>query len=217
MNMQPSRQSEIHMARTTIAPWADVVTTARFPMDAGELARLPDDGFQYELVEGRLVRMPPPKPRHGLIASHLDRVLGTYVETHHLGKVFTADTGFLLSRRGERHTVLGADVAFVRAGRLPPPDSPEWDEYFRLAPDLSVEVASPSQYRPELTAKAQQWVAAGTRLVWVVWPPSSSVDVWRAGRGAEAAVATLREDDLLDGLDVVPGFTYPVADLFSLL
>ncbi len=82
-----------------------------------------------------------------------------------------------------------------------------------LAPDLVAEIASPNQYRPEMADKAQRYLAAGVRLVWVVWPKYSQVDVWRPG--SDQPVATLNVDDQLDGLDVLPGFTYPLARLFG--
>lgn len=110
-------------------------------------------------------------------------------------------------------TILGADVAFVRAGRLPPEESPEWSSYLRLAPDLVAEIASPSQYRPDLAEKAQHWLRAGVRLVWVIRPERRQVDVWRAGQAAPST--TLTSDDALDGLDVVPGFSSPLATLFA--
>lgn len=89
-------------------------------------------------------------------AARLITVLSIFVDAHRLGTVFTSETGFLLSIPGERDTVLGADAASVSAGRLPPPDSPEWETYLRLAPDLIAEVASSSQYRPEMGAKARR-------------------------------------------------------------
>lgn len=186
-------------------------------MTAAELANLPDDGYLYELVEGRLVRMPPPKSRHGWITWDLSFVLGKFVEAQQLGRIFASETGFLVSQPGEPDTVLGGDVAFVQRGRLPPPTSPEWEEYFRLAPDLVAEVASSSQFRPEMGAKACTWLAGGTHLVWIVWPKARSVDVWQRTGDAipMEPMTTLHEGDDLDGLDVVPGFRYPVAELLA--
>ena len=111
-------------------------------------------------------------------------------------------------------TALIPDVAFVRAGRLPPLASAEANAIPHLAPDLVAEIASPSQFRPEMAAKAQRYLAAGVRLVWVVWPKYQQVDLWRPG-SATPLVATLAAGDALDGLDVLAGFTHPVADLFT--
>jgi Uma2 family endonuclease len=197
-----------------VAPWAEVVPwpySDRLPTVA-EFGALRDDGWQYELVEGQLVRMPPPKGRHGFLESRIDRALGDYVIAHALGRVYVGDTGFDLTLPGEtKPTVLGADVAFLRAERVPPDDRD--DEYITGPPDLAVEIASPSQHRPDMGAKAWRWLQRGTRLVWVVWPKRREVDVWTPG--AEIP-ETLGSGDTLVGADILPGFTFALADLFGL-
>src|SRR5262249_7400020 len=85
-----------------------------------------------------------------------------------------------------------------------------------FAPDLAVEVVSPDPTPDEMAAKARAYLAGGTRLVWVVWPSSAHIDVWRASHLA-GPVATLNMSDTLEGEDVVPGFTYPVASIFAAL
>lgn len=199
------------MAYDVRAPWAEPVTDAPTGMTADDLARLPDDANRYELVEGRLIRMPPPKWKHGRLSMRLGMALAAFVESHGLGVVTGAETGFNLSPPGEPDTVLGADVAFVRSEHLPSPMSAEGEGYLHRAPDLVVEIASPSQHKPEMAAKARQWLRAGTPLLWLVWPSTRSVDVWQGG---EPSSTPLMEDEVLDGLDVVPGFRYPIADLF---
>lgn len=198
------------MARETLAPWAERVPD-RGPMTAGELLQLPDDGWRYELVDGVLVRMPPPGYKHGQIVGRLARRLGIYAEVHGLGEVLGAETGFLLSRPRAPDTVLAPDVAFIRTEHVPPSNAPDLEKYLRLAPDLVAEVASPDQYRPEMTAKARVYLDAGVRLVWIVWPAARTVDVWRPG--GDAPTATLGVGGALDGLDVLPGFSYPLAEL----
>jgi Uma2 family endonuclease len=201
------------MARELIAPWADVVPD-RGPMTADECFAVPDeDGWQYELVDGVLVRLPSPGYEHGEIVADIAMEQSQYVKSHTLGCILAAESGFLLSRQGQPDTVLGPDVSFVRAENVPPPGAPGREKYLRLAPDLAVEVASPDQYHPEMAAKAKISLSAGVRLVWVVRPASQTVDVRRPG--SDAPVATLTTADALDGLDVVPGFSYPLADLFS--
>ena len=202
----------MRMATTVLAPWAEPVPGQRGLLTADDLAHLPDDRWNYELIDGRLVRMPPPGSRHGLFGMRLALAIGNFVEARALGVVFLAETGFLLSRPDEADTVLGADVAYVRQEVLPPPESPEWSGYLRLAPDLVVEMASPTQFRPELDAKARAWLTAGVRLVWVIWPRREVVDVWHGA--SSAPVATVGVGGALDGFDVLPGFTFPVANLF---
>jgi Uma2 family endonuclease len=204
------------VADVLVAPWAEPMPppySGRY-FTAAALAALPDDGWLHELVMGRLVRMPPPKSRHGYLEARLGTALYTYVGQQELGCVYVGETGFDLTLPGEAvETVLGADIAFVRAERVPSDEPVDEDEtYFRGAPDLAVEVASPSQYRPEMSAKAWQWLHRGSRLVWAVWPTRREVDVWTPG---QQAPLTLHSADVLDGREVVPGFTYAPADLFA--
>ena len=184
------------------APWIGVE----------ELSDLPDDGWQYELIDGRLVRMPPSGGEASKIALRLGGRLLVYVEEHRLGEVTGADGGYDLGPSGFPDTELGLDVAFVHGGRVPPRDPPAYRKAWPIAPDLAVEVASPNQHRPEMGAKARLYLAAGTRLVWVVWPRIHQVDIWHPGD--EGPSTSLGSGDSLEGEDVVPGFSYPIADLF---
>jgi len=201
------------MKRTTLAPWAEPAPGARFPMSAGDLLLLPGDSWRYELVEGRLVRMPPPGGGHGYITLEIAATLRAFVKAHNLGVVLSSETGFLLSQLGQPDTVLAPDVSFVRAEHVPAQDGPQWAVYWRVAPDLVAEVVSPSQFRPEMAEKARLWLESGARLVWIVWPRDRQVDVWLPGH--DEPIATLGTSDQLDGRDVLPGFTYPLADLFA--
>ena len=201
------------MAHEIFAPWAELVPDAG-PMTVDDLLTLPDDGWMYELVEGRLVRMPGSGGQASLIGLRLASALLAFADAHDVGRVTGADGTYDLTRPGDSaETALVPDVAFVQSSRVPAPDSPAYIGAWRLAPDLATEVASPSQYRPEMAAKAKRYLDAGVRLVWIVWPKSQQVDVWRPG--AAQPVATLTSGDLLDGLDVLPGFMYPVASLFQ--
>jgi Uma2 family endonuclease len=200
------------MAHDTIAPWAEAVPDAPPSMTSADLLRLPDDARGYELVEGRLVRMPPTGWEHSEVTSELHVAMRTYAKTHQLGSVVTGEPGFLISQPGEPETVLAPDIAFVRAERLPAPGSPERRGFLPLVPDMVVEVVSPSQYAPEVAEKAQRWLAAGVRLVWVIWPNSRHVDVWQPG--SDTPVKTLGVADTLSGQDVAPGFELAVARLF---
>src|SRR5947209_7787565 len=121
-------------------------------MTASELLRLPEDSWRYELVDGRLVRMSPTGGRDGRVAADLLLAVGPFIREHGLGVVFAAETGFWISAPGEPDTVLAPDLAFVRSGREPRP-VPEG--YPLLVPDLVAEMASPSQGRAELGAKAR--------------------------------------------------------------
>lgn len=202
------------MKQDVAAPWAEPVPGAPFPMTIAQMQALPADTWQYELVDGRLVRMPGSGSKATAIAAILVSVLISFIRPRRLGRVSGADGEYNLTAPGaSTETALIPDVAFVRAGRLPALQSREANAIPHLAPDLVAEVASPNQYRPEMAAKARRYLDAGVRLVWIIWPDDAQVEVWRPG--SNAPVATLTTADQLDGLDVLPGFTHPVADLFT--
>ena len=174
---------------------------------AADLAALPDDpDHRYELVGGRLVKMSPTYGAHGRRTSDLHFALESYVRQHGLGVLTAAETGFNLTRPGERReTVLAPDIAFICTEHAPLVDV---EEFPHVAPDLAVEVASPSDSRRRMGEKARRWLERDARLVWVVWPRRREVDVWEPGA---TGLRTLTVVDMLDGGAVVPGFGIPVS------
>jgi Uma2 family endonuclease len=188
------------------APWAEIVPDAPRATAESLLARQ-DDGWQYEVVEGVLVRMAGSGLRASTIARRLAGRLGDFVDDRGLGQVTGADGVYKFSGA---ETGLVPDVGFFAAARqslIRDPNKP-----IPFAPDLAVEVASPSQDRVAMAAKTALYFAGGTRLVWIIWPDDLQVDVWRRGT---IAPVTLRVGDTLDGENVATGFTYPVARLFT--
>lgn len=181
-------------------------------MTVDDLVRLPADGWQYELVYGTLVRMPLSGGEASRIGMRLGGRLMVYVEDHDLGAVTGEAGGFDLSTLGFPDTELAPDVAFTRAAHVPARGTPAYAKAWPVAPDLAVEVASPNQHRPGMAAKARIYLAAGARLVWVIWPRRQQVDVWRPGATAPSRLGL---GDLLDGETVVPGFSYLIDDLFK--
>ena len=169
-----------------------------------DLERLPDDAFRYALIKGELFRMPPPRFRHGRIISVLNWHVYGYVTEHELG-VVSDQSGFVLER--DPDTVLGPDLAFVQGGRLPADEN----AYPELAPDLVIEVVSPSQTGPSVEEKTSLYVDAGVRLIWIVDPERRTVRVHRK----DGTEDRLSEEDVIDGEDVLPGFRLPVARLFA--
>ncbi len=196
----------------TLAPWAEIVPGVG-PMMVEDLAAWPDDGWCYELVEGVLVRMPPSSYGASKIGQRLAGRLTVFAEDHDLGSVTGEQGGYVLDSRRPKQTQVAPDVAFVRAERDIPVTALAARVAYPGAPDLAVEVASPRQSRRTLDAKAQRYLAAGTRLVWIVWPGRQQVDVWHPGD--TTPTITLGVGDTFNGEDVVPGFTYLVARLFA--
>ncbi len=183
-----------------------MVTKPSNLMTAEELARIPDDGYQYELVRGELRRIAPTSFRPSNIAARTIARLVAFADAHGLGEVTAPDGGYELEQ--DPDTVLAPDVAFVRADRVPRPE--EHARFLRLAPDLAVEVVSPHDATREVAAKAAMWLDAGVRLVWVVDPSARTVAVHAPGR----PVRILAPEDELDGGEVLPSFRVPVAELF---
>lgn len=171
-------------------------------LTADELLHLSIPDKRAELIRGVLVVREPPGGRHGRIAMNLGVELANYVRARELGVVYAAETGFTLTRHPD--TVRAPDVAFVRRERLPTPEPVGFPE---LAPDLVVEVLSPGDRPGQRLARIADWLAAGTRLVWVIDPDRRLARVYRH-HGAETIVAA---DQALDGEDVLPGFSCPLS------
>jgi Uma2 family endonuclease len=174
---------------------------------ADDLMRMPDDGYSYELVQGRLIKMPKPGALHGIIGTRLFSALIRLVEAHDLGAVFPQDTGFKLTSNPD--TVRAPDLAFVTRERVASVGFPEG--FWPGAPDLAVEVRSPHDSLRELSKKADEYLSHGSRLVWVIDPRRQEVTVFRAAHEP----VTLAHTDVLSGADVVPGFEMPVVRLFE--
>ena len=182
------------------------MTVERKLMTAEELLRLPDDGLRHELVRGELRTMAPTGFEHGGVTSKIDRSLGSHVEAHRLGWVGVGEVGFRLT--DDPDTVRAPDVAFIRDERLREVGRPTG--YWPGAPDLAIEVISPNDLYTEVEEKVAEWIEHGTRLVIVVNPRRRTVAVHRPGQ----PVRILSESDVLDGEDVVPGWSLQVAELF---
>lgn len=167
------------------------------PMTAEELLQVSIPGKRVELVRGVLVVREPAGLPHGRVMLNLARRLAEYVETNGLGQVYVGDTGFALARGPD--TVRAPDIAFIRRARVP---DPEPAGFPAMAPDLAVEILSPSNRPGEVLAKIADWLNAGTRLVWIIDAERRLARVYRLD-GTEAIVSA---DDALQGEDVVPGF-----------
>ncbi len=175
---------------------------------AEELWEMPEvPGKRFELVRGELVEVPGTSALHNFIAATLYRMLDAFVRPRRLGIVATDGASYLITRHPDVLRI--PDVSFVSREHVPEGGIPKG--YWPFAPDLAVEVVSPSDRAADLREKVREYLDAGTRLVWVVWPEDRSVTVYMAG----GEVRELRESDELDGGEVLPGFREPVADLFA--
>ena len=177
---------------------ASSITTADQLLKAGDIGRC-------ELVRGNLVMMSPAGSNHGFVASHIHIAIGYFVRKHGLGDVATAETGFVIRRNPD--TVRAPDVAFVQQSRLSLSQS---EGYFPGAPDLAVEVLSPSDAASEVLAKVEDWIEAGTRAVWIVDPRRHTVTIHRPN----APLRVYRESDSIDDEPLLPGFSITLQEIF---
>jgi Uma2 family endonuclease len=187
-------------------------------MPAAEYCRLPEaDRGSTELTDGRLVFLLGVRySEHDVIMLNIAIALRAYVGPLKLGKVTAQQYEYDLSQPGdEGETVWHPDLAFVRAELLPIIAAADKQEVApRLAPDFVVEIASKSQFRPKMRTHIKRYLAAGSRLAWLVWPKRQEVEVWRPGDQDEPTLIT-RLGDTLEGYDAVPGFTMTVAEVFA--
>ncbi len=165
---------------------------------------------RIELLEGEIISMPFATLYHGIIAGQLTGHLGLFIRQNDLGVVTAAGTGFVMGVNpiSGKESILAPDIAFIRKDRVPQPIPPTG--YGRVVPDLVVEVVSPNDKPDELEEKIVQYLRAGVRLVWALYPRTRTILAHTADKG-------MRFDETmsLDGGDVLPGFTLSLAELFK--
>ncbi len=182
-------------------------TTETKLVTADELFEMPQDGFRYELIKGELRRMSPAGDEHGRVGMELAIPLGYHVKKNKLGKLYLAETGFLIQTNPD--TVRAPDIAFVSMKRFR--ETPKVKSYRVGAPDLAVEINSPDDTESKVKEKVREWLEAGASMVWIVSPKLKTVTVYRS----LTDTVRLTEQDTLDGGEVVPGFQIPVAEIFA--
>lgn len=172
-----------------------------------EFEQMPvEEGLRFELDEGELVSMTFPNPRHNRVAGEIFTYLKTFVRSGSLGQVYPSDTGYLLSR--DPDVLRGPDVSFVRRDRMALIDE---ERNIEGAPDLAVEVVSPSDKAQDLNRKVQQYLRAGTHTVWMVYPKTRQVEVIEAKGTARFVEA----DEKLEAPVLLPGFSVFPRDFFD--
>ena len=184
----------------------DMSTTKPKLLNADDLLRLDGEGVKGELIRGVLCGEMPPGYEHADIVAELTMRLRMFAKSGNLGSVL-GELGVRLE--SDPDTVRAPDVAFVSSGRVPTGAKPKG--FSDLVPDLVIEVVSPSDTRRSAHDKALMWNQNGVHLVWVVHPVLRTVDVYVAG----GPVTTLTDEDSLDGLEVLSGFTCPVSEIFE--
>jgi Uma2 family endonuclease len=185
----------------------NVTTTNTKLLTAEDLLRLYSQGVRGELIRGVLCETMPTGHEHGKIVVNLSAELRIFVKPRKLGTLTASDSGVWLER--DPDTVREPDIAYFSTEKIPL--DARVTGYAQVVPDLVVEVVSPNSSRQEVNDKALMWLRYGVGLVLVVHPGTRTVDAHREGH----RVLTLTEDDTLDGMDVLPGFTCAVKDIFD--
>jgi Uma2 family endonuclease len=174
-----------------------------------EFMALNRDGHRYEIVNGELIDMGNSGAKHGYIAVILSAALFNCVSTRKLGAIFDSSTAFKMKSGNKR----SPDISFMAKERLQGLDDLP-DGFLEGAPDLAVEILSPSNTVEEIHNKLVEYFENGSRLVWVIHPKEEYVLVYRS---AQEPDRLLKSTDSLDGEEIVSGFSLPIADLFQKL
>jgi Uma2 family endonuclease len=173
------------------------------------------EGKPYELIrgipvrmasnEGASIEMSPTGGLHQVVAANCVAILREFVLKNRLGYVGSSEGGYKLTTNPD--VIRGTDASFISFARLPDgiPDG-----YIPVPPDLAVEVVSPHDRAGDILEKVDEYRAAGTSLVWVIYPKQRQVMVYHSGRDAQL----LSGDDRLDGGDVLPGFSVSITELW---
>jgi Uma2 family endonuclease len=169
-----------------------------------EIANLPENADRrLELDEGIIVDMGASGKLNTVVAGRLIHFLNAHVLAYDLGIITSPDAGYKLGGRTYRQP----DAAFISRQTSTDLEG----VYFTVAPDLAVEIVSPDE---DVFKKANEYIEAGTRMVWAVYADARRVYVFRPNSDGSVNVQNYDADDILDGGDVLPGFTLPVSDIF---
>jgi Uma2 family endonuclease len=171
-----------------------------------EFEKLPETFTKRELVRGRVIETMPPGGEHGSIAGNILFLLREWLRQKHLKGYVAVESGYVLARNPD--TTRGPDVSYVRVERIPETGIPKG--FWQLAPDLAVEVVSPGETADEIRDKVHDFLAAGTALVWVVYPRTKEV----IAHTPDGLARTFDAEDKLE-FDLLPGFSCTVAELFE--
>ena len=176
-------------------------------LTAEEYGRLDDGGRLTELVRGRVLEISPPKPKHGRICLRIGALLLQYVDQHHVGHVFSNDTGVITERSPD--TVRGPDIAYFSYQRLP--EDADLDEYPSHPPELVFEVKSPSDSWRDIAEKVAEYLQVGVDAVCIVDPEEHIAVV----HTPSAPPKTLTVEQTLEFPGILPGFQLPLGSLLS--
>jgi Uma2 family endonuclease len=185
-----------------------MVETPKKIWTQAEVQSLPEQGFNHEVVDGELVMSPKNDFFHGFISARLSAALLAFVQAKRLGAVLDSSTGFWMKNRNCR----APDISFISRARLEALGfRPSTRLFFPGAPDLAVEVLSPNNTRGEIDERLSDFFTSGSRLAWIIDPEAQRVEVCRSLTERRL----IGSGGVLEGEDILPGFRYPIANLFK--
>src|SRR5688572_226096 len=160
-----------------------------------------------EVVNGQWVEPPMTGERHGAIETNLILLFANHVKPNGLGRIYPGDTTFVLEGT-PKHIInmRHPDLAFVRAERVV-----KTSEFYYQAPDLAIEIVSPSERTSTTRAKLNDYLRFGTHQVWLVYPDTQQVEVYHA----DGTAITHSVGQTISGGDLLPGFSLEVAAIFE--
>jgi len=170
-----------------------------------DLLVMPDDGKRREIVDGELFVTPSPLSKHQLIVSRIAAALFLYLNAHPIGKLFTAPLDVIFGD----YDVLEPDLLFIlneHRGII--------QDWVRGAPDLVIEVLSPSTARQDRGPKLKAYARFGVPECWIVDPDQQAVEVYRLAQQVYELAQTLRDQESVTS-PLLPGFALAVGELFQ--
>ena len=174
---------------------------------ADDLWKMSNDDVWLELDEGVLIEMSPTGDIHGILTAWVTYLIVAFVMVKDLGYVTGAETGYILFPN--RKTVRAPDIGYISKVR----QTVFTGKFFPIPPDMAVEIVSPSETASQIRKKVAQYLKAGTRLVWVIYPEERLVDVYKPGQDPHPVGI----DGTLDGGDALLGFSVTVKEIFAKL
>jgi Uma2 family endonuclease len=182
-----------------------MVTVPQATLTLEQFAQLPGDDARHEMDAGTLITLPPAKSLHSRIARSVFIAIQACLDKAGLREAFS-EAGYVLSQ--EPLTIRQPDISVLGKDRIAATDA---DSYFQGAPDLAVEIVSPSDSAQDLESKVKQYLQAGAKQVWVLYPKTRNIYVFSGTQSPRI----LEENQTLEGGELLPGFSVKVADLFA--
>jgi Uma2 family endonuclease len=182
----------------------DMATVTSRALTLEQFSRLPSDGVCHEMNAGELITLPPPKSLHSRTLMKVLQALLSNLEEHPAWLAIP-EAGYVLQRNPL--TIRQPDVSVLSKGRV---DATPEDSYFEGAPELAIEIVSPSDSAADLEIKLHQYLNTGSKQVWVLYPKTKDVHVFDAAR-----LVVLSGDQVLEGGELLPGFAVRVSALFG--